>query len=375
MNIAVRHSIRLYIIVFLMLLLLLLIAMESSVVTIVAALSTTITTSSSHSRSTNIPIRLLQPQPQQQRLPFVYQRMSDIHRGNRRRRTLLMRADDANDDTTTVTNENQPLSSPQQQSSDSTAKQISIPTTTSTSTSKPTSSPTTATSIPTSSNQNHDTNNDDDNNHSHSSIPQQYIGNMENGIQQLTFIMAFVALGWGTQFCIHFWYTSGMALLGTPYFYNIQTHIFPMVFGSIFAIVGICHFIYVENFARIVPPYNCWGGLWKIPAPFHNQMNISYEAYHSYWTGMVEFLGGVWLLYTGIMSSSSSSSSSSIVPATILFGLTIGVTPANLYMFTHNASPGGIIPPLQYPFGHVSRFIIQCGLLSNFYIMMHPIQL
>jgi uncharacterized membrane protein len=197
----------------------------------------------------------------------------------------------------------------------------------------------------------------------------QYIGTMANEIQQFTFLAAFVALGLGTQVCIQAWYTGGIALLGPQYFYTIQTQIFPIVFGSIFAIVGVCHFRFVDNFARIVPPYNGWGGLWKVPAPFHTQMNITYEEYHSYWTGIVEFLGGVWLLYTGIISSSS------IIPATILFGLTIGVTPANLYMFTHNASPGGQIPSLQYPFGHLARFMVQCGLLSNFYIMMHPIQI
>jgi uncharacterized membrane protein len=209
----------------------------------------------------------------------------------------------------------------------------------------------------------------------------QYIGSMDPVIQQITFIMAFVLLSIGTQFCIHAWFTYGIELLGHDYFHTIQTQIFPMVFGTIFAVVGICHFIFVENFARIVPPYNCWGGLWKVPAPFHRSMNITYEAYHSYWTGIVEFIGGIWLLYTGIMSyitsggDSITTVSSSILPATLLLGLTVGVTPANLYMFTHNASPGGIIPPLQYPYGHIARFIIQCGLLSNFYIMMHPIQL
>ena len=201
---------------------------------------------------------------------------------------------------------------------------------------------------------------------------QQYIGTMDDRIQQFTFIMAFVLLGLGTQCCIHLWYTWGIDFMGPDYMYQIQTHIFPILFGSIFGMVGIGHFVFVENFARIVPPYNCWGGLWKVPAPFYTTMNITYEAYHSYWTGIVEFMGGIWLLYSGIMSSSSTTS---ILPATLLFALTIGVTPANLYMFTHNASPGGVIPPLQYPFGHIARFIIQCGLLSNFYIMMHPVQL
>ena len=197
----------------------------------------------------------------------------------------------------------------------------------------------------------------------------QYIGMMEDWIQQATFVTAFVLLGVGTQLCIQLWYSVGIDIVGADYFYSIQTKIFPIAFGAIFALVGIAHFVFVENFARIVPPYNCWGQLWKVPAPFHKQMNVSYEDYHSYWSGIVEFVGGIWLFYSGIVPSLSST-----VPATILFALTIGVTPANLFMFTHNASPGGIVPPLQYPFGHIARFVIQCGLLSNFYIMMHPIQ-
>ena len=201
----------------------------------------------------------------------------------------------------------------------------------------------------------------------------QYIGTMDDRIQQITFITAFVLLGFGTQFFIHVWYTIGIDVLGHDYFYYIQTQLFPIVFGTIFTLVGISHFVFVENFARIVPPYNGWGQLWKLPAPFHTQMNISYEEYHSYSSGIVELIGGIWLLYTGIMSSMSVSVSTISLPATLLFALTIGVTPANLYMFTHNASPGGIVPPLQYPYGHIARFIIQCGLLSNFYIMMYPI--
>ena len=197
----------------------------------------------------------------------------------------------------------------------------------------------------------------------------QYIGMMEDWIQQATFVTAFVLLGVGTQLCIQLWYSVGIDIVGADYFYSIQTKLFPMAFGAIFALVGIAHFVFVENFARIVPPYNCWGQLWKVPAPFHRQMNVSYEEYHSYWSGIVECVGGIWLFYSGIVPSLSST-----VPATILFALTIGVTPANLFMFTHNASPGGIVPPLQYPFGHIARFVIQCGLLSNFYIMMHPIQ-
>jgi uncharacterized membrane protein len=199
----------------------------------------------------------------------------------------------------------------------------------------------------------------------------KYICDMDNSTQQIAFIMSFVLLGFGTTICIQLWYSVVLPIFGIEYFLQIQTIIFPILFGSIFTLVGIGHFIYVQNFARIVPPYNTWGGLWKIPAPFSSQLNISYEEYHSYWTGIVEFVGGIWLFYTGINHINTDPS----LPAILLFLLTVIVTPANIYMFTHNASPGGIIPPLSYPYGHLLRFLLQCGLLSNFYIMIHPLSI
>lgn len=39
---------------------------------------------------------------------------------------------------------------------------------------------------------------------------------------------------------------------------------------------------------------------------------------------------------------------------------------------THDVGPGGIVPELSYPWGHVVRFVLQCGLLSNFWIVSHP---
>jgi uncharacterized membrane protein len=186
--------------------------------------------------------------------------------------------------------------------------------------------------------------------------------------QAAAFVSAFGLLGLGTAGAVALWDQIALPLLGVEYFRTIQHTIFPLLFGSIFALVGVAHFVYVENFARIVPPYGTWGGLWRVPAPGHTVLGISYAEYHSYWTGVVEFLGGLWLLSAGI-----SGDDTVVAPATLLFLLTVGVTPANLYMFTHNANPGGKIPPLSYPYGHLARFILQCGLLSNFWIMMHPI--
>jgi uncharacterized membrane protein len=197
------------------------------------------------------------------------------------------------------------------------------------------------------------------------------IGTMDDRIQQFTFLAAFLALAVGTYTCIQLWEQVGIPWLGDEFFSQIQQTIFPIVFGSIFAIVGICHFVFVTNFARIVPPYGTWGGLWMVPAPFHQSMRISYEEYHSYWTGIAEFVGGLWLLSAGLGWTTTTTTAD--VPATLLFLLTIAITPANLYMLTHDVSPGGNVPQLSYPVGHIARFILQCGLLSNFWIMMHPV--
>lgn len=198
-------------------------------------------------------------------------------------------------------------------------------------------------------------------------VPNQpiLIGAKDDTTQQLTFLAAFAALAVGTNACIYLWNGPGRAVLGTEQFDAIQATTFPIAFGSIFAVVGVLHFVFVENFARIVPPRGTWGGLWQAPSPFQDKLGITYAEYHSYWTGVAEFVGGVWLLAGGLGFTSTQ------VPAMLLFLLTVGVTPANLYMFTHDANPGGAIPRLAYPSGHIARFVVQCGLLSNFWVMSH----
>jgi uncharacterized membrane protein len=205
------------------------------------------------------------------------------------------------------------------------------------------------------------TNNDD------SPDPSILVASQSSFIQQLVFVLAFVLLGIGTNVCINLWYTVGVTLLGSNGFGFIRTVAFPILFGFIFTFVGISHFTLVDNYAQIVPPRGTWGGLWQIPAPLAKELGISYGAYHSYWTGVAEVIGGLWLLLSGIGIIDHVEP-----PAIFLFLLTIVVSPANLYMFTHDAKPGGDIPNLQYPFGHLARFVLQCGLLSNFWIISQP---
>jgi uncharacterized membrane protein len=209
---------------------------------------------------------------------------------------------------------------------------------------------------------------DDSNRIDNDPDPALLISSQPDHIQQLVFFGSFVLLGIGTKVCIDVWNGYGIEVLGTDFYNSIRTFIFPISFGSIFAVVGMTHFIFDTNFIRIVPPKGTWGGLWQAPTPGIEYFTpISYEQYHCYWTGIAELLGGIWLLLSAFPSNPLSTE----VPAFLLFLLTIGVTPANIYMFTHNAHPGGIIPKLSYPSGHILRFMIQCGLLSNFWIMSH----
>lgn len=184
--------------------------------------------------------------------------------------------------------------------------------------------------------------------------------------QQLTVVGSFAALAIGTFVCVQLWYGAGQSLVGTEYFQFICQRIFPIAFGVIFSAVGVGHFVFVDNFARIVPPKGTWGGLWQLPAPFSEQLGIPYADYQSYASGILEFIGGLWLLAGGLGFTDPS------LPGFFLFFLTIAVSPANLYMFTHDVGPGGSAPPLSYPWGHLARFVLQCGLLSNFWIMSHP---
>lgn len=196
--------------------------------------------------------------------------------------------------------------------------------------------------------------------------PSVLVSSKDDLTQQLVFFSAFALLAAGTNLCINLWQGPGVQLLGTEFFALIRETIFPIVFGSIFAFVGVAHFVLVENFARIVPPLGTWGGLWQAPAPFAKELGVTYEEYHSYWTGIVEFVGGIWLFAGGLGLTNPEE------PANLLFFLTIAVSPANIYMFTHDAEPGGSAPRLEYPWGHFTRFWLQCGLLSNIWIMAHP---
>jgi uncharacterized membrane protein len=150
-----------------------------------------------------------------------------------------------------------------------------------------------------------------------------------------------------------------------PYglFDTLRDFALPIPLGLIYAALGATHFVYKDGYAGTVPPEGTWGGLWQVPAPGADRLGLSYGDYHVLWTGVAEIGGGL-LLILGSLNGGVPVQ----VPAFLLFLLTLAITPANIYMFTHDAALP-FAPPTPYPEGHIFRGVLQCIFLSCFWIL------
>lgn len=204
--------------------------------------------------------------------------------------------------------------------------------------------------------------------------------------QQLTFLGIFSGVFIGSFAFLNLYNTLEVILPST--IFNPFYTILPCVLSSAFISAGIAHFALEDTFTSFVPPKGSWGGLWQVPSPGAESLGLTYEQYHSFWSGIAEVLVGCWLFAAtlrpdllptfgaagvGDDGSDALIIGASTIPAALMYLLTAAVTPANIYMYTHNPVVPRI-PALPYPWGHAGRGLLQCALLAVFYkLTIHSI--
>ena len=131
--------------------------------------------------------------------------------------------------------------------------------------------------------------------------------------------------------------------------------------GATFFLLGTSHFAVSSAYTNIVPPPGTWG-IWYLPGS---------AEFHVAWTGIAECVGGAGMLVGSALQWFDVDEPgplrwSTPASAAALFLLTIAVTPANIYMWTHGATMPGAGPdgPLDL-FFHYARFGVQVLLLSS----------
>mmetsp|Transcript_39935 Transcript_39935/g.113249 ORF Transcript_39935/g.113249 Transcript_39935/m.113249 type:complete len:269 (+) Transcript_39935:206-1012(+) len=142
-----------------------------------------------------------------------------------------------------------------------------------------------------------------------------------------------------------------------PGFFAFSKATWPLL-GVTYLAAGVAHFTAEKGFLAMYPHRGAWG-IFYLPGS---------ASFHVRWTGVAEFLGGAGLLLGaylpgGLLLSSDLEHWSALG----LSALTWAVTPANIYMFTHNAPgplPDGVdVPTLTWQ-GHLARGVLQVLLLS-----------
>lgn len=138
--------------------------------------------------------------------------------------------------------------------------------------------------------------------------------------------------------------------------------------GVIYAAAGVTHFTLEDAYVNIYPSKGAWG-FWNLPGS---------PKFHVQWTGVAEILGGVGLLIGGAFDAFApvwgncpnvitSAGIGSDAAAGLLL-LTLVVSPANIFMYTHGAKL-----PIEGPevpvAGHAIRGVMQVVLFGLLYQM------
>lgn len=215
--------------------------------------------------------------------------------------------------------------------------------------------------------------------------PTTLISAQDDRTQQASFVLIGGAIFSGSAIFLNIYNTLEVVLPSAVFapFYTVL----PYVLSTAFIAAGIAHFAIEDTFTSFVPPKGSWGNLWQVPSPGSDQLGLTYEQYHSYWSGIAEIIVGSWLVIAtattngiltfgdavGDATVSSSAIGATTIPAALMWVLTAAVTPANIYMYTHNPVVPRI-PALPYPLGHAARGLLQCALLAVFFkLTIHSI--
>jgi uncharacterized membrane protein len=183
----------------------------------------------------------------------------------------------------------------------------------------------------------------------------------DDSMQQLGFVAICLALSVGTALFIQL-LNLLETILPNGWFELWRDYTWPVPLGLIFLVAGVTHFVFKDSYTAFVPPPGTWGGLWQVPAPGRELLKLTYEEYHTYWSGVAEIGGGVLLILSGTHAIPVPVQ----MPAFLVGLLLVAVTPSNIYMGTHDIQPPNF-PPVPYPEGHIVRGVLQCILLGIFW--------